>query len=58
MKVYVLYILDDYATAIFMSIDKKLCEQEKKRLEKTVKRSMWIKDYDFSTQKSFELDCD
>jgi hypothetical protein len=40
-----------------MSIDKKLCEQEKKRLEKTVKRSMWIEDYDFSIQKSFELDC-
>jgi hypothetical protein len=58
MKVYVLYVLDDYATAIFMSIDKKLCEQEKKRLEKTVKHSMWIEDYDFSAQKSFELNCD
>ena len=58
MKVYVLYILSDYATAVFMSINKKLCEQEKTRLAKTVKRSMWIEEYDFSVQKSFDLDCD
>jgi hypothetical protein len=53
MKVYIVYLLTDYATAVFMSIDKKLCEKEANKLG----RNAWVEEYDFSAQKSFELEC-
>lgn len=59
MKVFILYILGDYAQAIYMSKDENACEAEMQRLtENGVVRPMWIEEYDFSKQNSFELDSD
>ena len=59
MKVYVLYIRNDYANAIHISTEKRLCEREMKECAKRgVRGSMWIEEYDFSKTKEFELDCD
>lgn len=59
MTVFILYILGDYAQAIYMSKDKNACEAEKQRLIKNgVVRPMWIEDYDFSKYNSFELESD
>jgi len=59
MKVYVLYILSDYAHAVHMSINKQPCERE---LEDYRKRGgdcdAWIGEYDFSEADEYELDCD
>ncbi len=57
MKVYIVYVLGDYSTAVFMSIDKSKAQKEMKRLkDKGLK--VYIQNYDFSTSKSFDLDCD
>jgi hypothetical protein len=59
MKVFILYILGDYAQAIYMSKYKNACETEKQRLMKNgVVRPMWIEEYDFSKHNSFELESD
>ena len=59
MKVYVLYVLSDYSHAIYMSTERDLCEQEMKECRRRgVRRAMWIKEYDFSKAKEFELDND
>ena len=59
MTVFILYILGDYAQAIYMSKYKDACEAEKRRLIKRgVSRSMWIEKYDFSIYHSFELESD
>lgn len=59
MQVYVLYAMSDYACAIYMSIEKHLCEQEMKQCRKRgMKCSMWIEMYDFSQSKEFNLNCD
>lgn len=59
MKVYVLYILGDYAHAVYISTEKHLCEREMAECAKRgVRRAMWIEEYDFSKAKEFELDCD
>lgn len=59
MKVFILYILGDYAQAIYMSKYENDCEAEKQRLiKKGVSRSMWIEEYDFSKHNSFELESD
>lgn len=59
MKIFVLYVLYDYAQAMYMSKNKKDCEVEKQRLaDLGISRKMWVKEYDFSNQDSFELDCD
>ena len=59
MKIFILYILSDYSTAIYMSKNKSDCEAEKKRLiKKGITCRMWIQSYDFSKQDSFELHCD
>jgi hypothetical protein len=57
MKVYVVYALFDYATAMFMSVDKNEALKEKDRLEKEGHHS-WAIEYDFTKRKSFQLDCD
>ena len=59
MKIFVLYILRDYAEAIYMSKYKDACETEKQRLIKNgVCCYMWIEEYDFSVCNSFELEQD
>ena len=59
MKVYVLYILSDYAHAVHMSTERHLCEREMKECERRgVRRAMWIEEYDFSKSKEYDLDCD
>lgn len=59
MKVYVLYILSDYAHAIYMSVNEKACEREMEACRKRgAKRNMWIEEYDFSKEEEYELDCD
>ena len=57
MKVYVLYVLADYAVPYYMSIDKRLCEQARlKYIQNTRNTDAWIEEYDFSQEKGFELD--
>lgn len=56
MKIYVLYVLGDYAHAIFMSKDRKDCELVKQTL--LTKLRTYIAEYDFSKQSCFDLDCD
>ena len=59
MKVFILYILGDYAQAIYMSKYEDTCEAEKQRLiKKGISRPMWIEEYDFSKHNSFELESD
>lgn len=59
MKVYVLYILSDYAHAIYMSINEEACERKMEACRKRgAKRLMWIEEYDFSKEEEYELDCD
>lgn len=59
MKIFVLYVLYDHPQAMCMSRYKKNCEAIQKGLaDLGISRKMWIKEYDFSKQDSFELDCD
>ena len=59
MQVFILYILRDYAQAIYLSKYKNACEAEKQKIIKNgVSRPMWIEEYDFSICSSFELDSD
>lgn len=59
MKVFILYILDDYAYAVYISKYKDACEAKKQELiENGISRSMRIEEYDFSRHNSFELECD
>lgn len=59
MKVFILYILGDYAQAIYMSKYKDACEAKRRMLiKKGVSRPMWIEKYDFSINHSFELESD
>lgn len=57
MKVYVLYISGDYASAIHMSTKKKLCEKELIEVKKRTNCSLWIEEYDFSKDDEYELEC-
>lgn len=56
MKVYVGYILGDYAQAVFMSKN----EQEVfKALDNCpTNRPMWVSEYDLAENNLIELDCD
>lgn len=59
MKVFVLYLLGDYAHAVYMSKYKDDCEAERQRIiNNGVTCRMYIEEYDFSRHNSFELDCD
>ena len=59
MKVYVLYILSDYAHSVHISTEEHLCEREMAECTKRgVRRPMWIEEYDFSEAKEFELNND
>lgn len=57
MKIYVVYVLDDYSTAVFMTTDKTQA-QDRMRILKGRNLKAYIESYDFSTSKSFDLDCD
>ena len=57
MKIFILYILGDYAQAIYMSKYKCACEAEQQKIIKNgISRTMWIEGYDFSKHNSFELE--
>lgn len=58
MKVYVVYVLSDWATAVFMSTNKKESERKRKFIAKQTGYKAWIAEYDFASQQSFELECD
>lgn len=59
MKVYVLYIMNDHACPIHMSIDRKACKRVKQEMkDQGFDNHMWIEEYDFSTAKEFELNTD
>ena len=59
MKIYVLYIMSDYAHAIYMSIKKQMCEKEMEDYRKRGGRcNAWIEEYDFSKARGYELNCD
>ena len=59
MKIFILYILGDYAQAIYMSKYKSACEAEQQKIMKNgISCPMWIEEYDFSKHNSFELESD
>lgn len=59
MKIYVMYVLSDYAHAVYVSTKKQLCEQEiREYIKRGGDRPTWIEEYDFSKAEAFELDCD
>lgn len=58
MKVYVVYIMSDYATALFMTTDRVKADCKSREYEDTLGRDSWVVEYDFTNQKSFELECD
>lgn len=57
MKIYIVYVLADYATAVFMTTDKSQAQEEMRKL-KNRNLKAYIESYDFSISKSFDLDCD
>lgn len=57
MKVYVVYALFDYATAMLMSVDENEAIKEKDRLIREG-HNAWAIEYDFAKRKTFQLDCD
>lgn len=57
MKIYVVYVLADYSTAVFMTTDKAQAQDEMRKL-KNRNINTYIESYDFSKSKSFDLDCD
>lgn len=56
MKIYVGYIMGDYAHAIFMSAKKEKVEKALK--ECNTDRTKWIEKYDVDNNNLIELDCD
>lgn len=55
MKIYVGYILSDYACPLFVSRDK---TNIKKRLDEVDNRHKWIEEYELGNNNVIELDCD
>ena len=55
MKIYVGYILSDYACPLFVSRDKTNIQ---KRLDKLDNRHKWIEEYELGNNNVSELDCD
>lgn len=56
MKIYVGYILGDYAHAVFMSANKQKVE---KALDECPTRNYkWVEEYDVKGNDLIELDCD
>ena len=57
MKVYVVYVIDDYATAVFMTTNKRKAKEEKKAVADRTGHRAWIEEYDFANQDNFDLEC-
>lgn len=64
MKLYVLYNAIGDSVAIHMSTSKECCEREAQAIKERYKDAgyhreinLYIKEYDFSKNNSFELDC-
>lgn len=59
MKIYVGYILGDYATALFVSANKEKVEKELEKLKSKFKRPRitWIEDYELKDNNVIELNC-
>lgn len=56
MKIYIGYILGDYAHAVFMSANKQKVE---KALDECPTRNYkWVEEYDVKGNDLIELDCD
>ena len=59
MKVYIVYVMFDYATAMFMSVSETEADNKSREYEDTLGRDSWVAEYEFTkTKKSFELECD
>ena len=59
MKVYIVYVMCDYATALFMTADRAEADNKSREYEDTLGRDSWVTEYEFTeTVKSFELECD
>ena len=56
MKVYVGYVLSDYAHALCMGLDKE--SVEKNLASYGISRPTWVEEYTFKGNKVIELDCD
>lgn len=56
MKIYVGYILGDYAHAVFMSASKQ--KVEKALNECPTRNYKWVEEYNIKDDTLFELDCD
>ena len=57
MRIYVVYVLCDYATAVYMSTNKKLAQKELEAIKKNGRREVWIKSYDLTGNNGVDLDC-
>jgi hypothetical protein len=57
MKIYIVYVSSDYASAVFMTTDKAQAQDEMRKL-KNRNINAYIDSYDFSKSTSFDLDCD
>lgn len=55
MKIYVGYILSDYACALYMGRDK---NNVQKKLDELDNRHKWIEEYELNNSNVIELDCD
>ena len=55
MKIYVGYILSDYACPLFVRRDKTNIQ---KRLDKLDNSHKWIEEYELGNNNVIELDCD
>lgn len=58
MKVYVVYIIADYSTAVFMSTNKGRALDYAKRLHDRTGRHTYVESCDFSLSECFLLDND
>lgn len=59
MKVYIVYIMSDYATAVYMGTNKKRCEQEAENLSKRANGcQVWVEEYILTENSFFELESD
>ena len=57
MLMYVVYVLSDYACAVFMTTDKAKAQKQMRKLKDRGLTS-YIERYDFSVSDNFELECD
>lgn len=56
MKIYVGYVLGDYACALCVGLDKRSVENNLKSYG--IKRPTWVEEYELNKNEVVELDCD